>query len=287
MADPIDEQSEPASRGASSSAHQDGASSVERAVRDFYDTYGWSKGGEDELYRQFRPPYWPYHEQTVARTLGCFAGRKGSLLFVGGGDLPRSHVALASNFASVACIDISEVALNITQKKLPQAERVLGSICSAPLASDTYDAVFCAHVIYHIDRNEQERAVREIIRVAKPVGRIVIIYNNPHSPLRFAAGAARQLRRRFAPSSPELKRSGGPAPLYFSPYPLSWWSRFKDTCSLTMLPWDIIGSGDEKTLIRTDGLARAFYRAASWAESHVPSACVYFWQYPIVILDKR
>jgi SAM-dependent methyltransferase len=287
MAEPIDERSESVGSPPSAPARQQGGSNVETAVREFYDKYGWTKGGEDELYRQFRAPYWPYHEQTVARTLECFTGRTGSLLFVGGGDLPQSHVDLASRFASVSCIDISEAALNITQNKLPDATRVLGSICEAPLTSDTYDAVFAAHVIYHIDRNQQERAVREIIRVTKPGGRVVILYNNPHSPLRFAAAAVRQIGRRLAPSRPTVQTTGRPAPLYFSPYPLSWWKRFRDTCSLTMLPWDIIGSGDEKSLIRTDGMARAFYGAASWAETHVPSACVYLWQYPIVILDKK
>ena len=36
-------------------------SQVEQSVREFYDTYGWSKGGEDERFRQFRPAYRPYH----------------------------------------------------------------------------------------------------------------------------------------------------------------------------------------------------------------------------------
>ncbi len=172
---------------------------VERTVRDFYDTYGWGKGGEDELFRQFRPAYRPYHEQTVARTLGCFAGRDGSLLIVGGGDLPQSHVELASHFNMVTCIDISGVALDITQDKLPTAERVLGSICNAPLLTGAFDAVFATHVIYHIDANEQERAVRELIRVTKPGGRIVIVYSNPRSPIRLAAGVVHRLRKRFTP----------------------------------------------------------------------------------------
>ncbi len=280
--DPINEQ-EMKTSAADDKRDPESKATVERIVRDFYDNYGWSKGGEDELYRQFRPAYWPYHERTVARTLGCFAGRKGSLLLVGGGDLPQSHVDLASRFDAVTCIDISEVALSITQRKLPNAERVLGSICDAPLATGAYDAVFCAHVVYHIDSIQQERAVREMIRVTKPGGRIVIIYNNPGSPLRFAAAFVRQVRRRLAP-----RPAAKPGPvLYFSPHRLNWWRRFKDACSLSMLPWDILGSGDEKSLIPTDGAARAFYRAAAWVESQAPSMSVYFWQYPIIILDRN
>jgi SAM-dependent methyltransferase len=257
------------------------SSPTEQTVREFYDTYGWSKGGEDKLFRQFRPAYRPYHERTIARTLGCFADRSGSLLIVGGGDLPQSHVDLAAQFDAVTCIDISRVALDITQQKLPNAERVLGSVCDAPLPTATFDAVFAAHIVYHIDANDQERAVRELIRVTRPGGRIVIIYNNPRSPIRFATGAVHRLRKRFAPQQ-AVAESG----LYFSPFPLRWWSRFKDACAVSMLPWDIIGSYEERTLIPSDGLARAFYGAAAWAERQLPSASVRFWQYPIIILDR-
>jgi SAM-dependent methyltransferase len=256
---------------------------IEHTVRAFYDTYGWSKDGEDELFRRFRPAYLPYHERTVARTLGCFQGRDGSLLIVGGGDLPQSHVDLASQFTSVTCIDISRVALDITERKLPGADRVLGSICEAPLPTGVFDAVFAAHIVYHIDAKDQERAVRELLRVTRPRGRVVIIYNNPRSPIRFAAGAAHRLRKRFAPRQAVKTAETG---LYFSPYSLSWWSRFKDACSIAMLPWDIIGSYEERTLIRSDGLARAFYRGAAWVERHVPSAAVHLWQYPIIVLDR-
>jgi SAM-dependent methyltransferase len=261
-----------------------GSVTVEGAVRDFYDTYGWSKGGEDELYRQFRPAYWPYHDRSAARTLECFATQQGSLLLVGGGDLPASHVAVARHFASVTCIDISAVALEITRHKLPDAQRVLGSICDAPLATGAYDAVFAAHVVYHIDAKLQENAIREMIRLTKPGGRIVIIYNNPRSPIRFVAGVLSRLRRLF---KPERTRNQAPPSLYFSPHPLGWWNRFRDMCSISMLPWEIIGSGDEKTLIPTDALARAFYRAASWVEVTFPASSVFFWEYPIIILDRK
>jgi SAM-dependent methyltransferase len=257
---------------------------VERSVREFYDTYGWSKGGEDELYRQFRPAYRHYHEMTVARTLGCFADRNGSLLIVGGGDLPPSHTKLALRFDTATCIDISRVALDITQSKLPSAKTVLGSICDAPLATATFDAVYAAHVIYHIDANDQERAIREMIRVTKPGGRIVIIYDNPRSPVRFAAGVLQGLRKRFAPEH-AVKQAG--TRLYFSAHPLSWWSRFKNVCSIQMMPWDIMGSYEERTLIPSDRLAHALYGAAARIERHFPSASVRLWQYPIIILDRK
>jgi ubiquinone/menaquinone biosynthesis C-methylase UbiE len=43
---------------------------------------------------------------------------------------------------------------------------------------DHFDAAYCAHVIYHIDGDHQDKAIRELIRVTKPGGRIVVIYSN-------------------------------------------------------------------------------------------------------------
>src|SRR6187402_345256 len=90
-------------------------SNVEDSVRSFYDTKGWS-GGEDALFRQFRPAYRKYHASTTERTIGCFAGKHGSLLIVGDGDLPQSHVSIATQFEQTACVDISKAALDISEK---------------------------------------------------------------------------------------------------------------------------------------------------------------------------
>jgi hypothetical protein len=58
-------------------------------------------------------------------------------------------------------------------------------------------------------------------------------------------------------------------------------------CSVSMMPWDIIGSYEERTLIPSDRLARGFYGAAARVERQLPSAAVHFWQYPIIILDRN
>jgi SAM-dependent methyltransferase len=257
---------------------------VEHAVRNFYDRYGWTDGGEDEMFRQFRPAYRPYHAETEKRTLACFDGRAGRLLIVGGGDLPGSHQAVAARFDDISCIDISQAALDIVAAKLPRTHTVLDSICAAPFADGRFDAVFASHVIYHIDAAQQERAVREMIRVVRPGGRIVILYSNPRSPIRFAAGALHRVRRRWRPEK-AVNQTGHT--LYFAPYRLRWWQRFADSCAVTLQPWDVIGSFEERTLIHSDRLAKAFYGAAGWLEHAAPRLAVQLWQYPIVVLDKK
>jgi SAM-dependent methyltransferase len=257
------------------------ARSVEQSVREFYDERGW-KGSEDRLFRQYSQAYQQYRAAAAARTIDCFAGRSGSLLIAGGGDMPESHIDIATKFDKTACIDISQTALDIAQRKVPKLERTLGSICAAPFDDSTFDAVFCAHVIYHIDATEQEQAVRELIRICKPGGRVVIVYKNPRSPIRYAAGAIHRLRKLAAPKGAVEEAAG----LYFWAHSLAWWNRFKDTSVVTMRPWDIIGSFEERTLIPVNGLASTFYGIARSIEVKSPRLAVKLWQYPIVILDK-
>src|SRR5262249_22477589 len=114
----------------------------------------------------------------------CFSKLQGKLLLAGGGDLPGVHITIAEGFTEVSCLDISQRALEIAKGKLGQkAEYLHASILNVPCPDNSFDAVFCAHVIFHIDIELQEKAVCEIIRVTKQGGRIVIIYFNPDSPI--------------------------------------------------------------------------------------------------------
>ena len=273
------------------------ADSVEEIVRHFYDHFGWvsenAQCGEDVLFRQFRTPYYPYHDRVIDRTLSCFSGGGDCLLLAGGGDLPESHIKLAQQFLDVFCLDISQKALEIAESKLQERSRYcLGSILDIPFPANTFDAVFCAHVIYHIDIDLQESAIDELIRVTKEGGRIVIIYSNPDSlinrilALRDRVG---RLVRRFR-KKPEMSfsqpSSPNRPPLYFARHPLRWWNRFEPRCKVSMLPWDVMGNRQEKVLLRSDRMANLVYRVCSWIEEKFPNAAVRSWQYPIIIIDK-
>jgi SAM-dependent methyltransferase len=268
----------------------------EDKVREFYDRYGWSRDaagafGEDRLFRDFSPPYYRYHESVNARTLACFSGLDGRLLMAGGGDLPETHVAIAEQFAHTTCLDISRVAIEIARDKLAgRGEFVVGSILEIPAPDDDFDAVYCAHVIFHIDRDLQATAVRELIRVTKPGGRIVVIYSNRDSlPARMVAAKNRmpvlwRLTRKMPPARPGAENR---PPLYFFAHPLTWWGRFLDVCDLEMRPWDVMGNTQEQALFINDRVARVGYRVCSWFENTYPGAAARWWSYPLIVLTKR
>jgi len=267
----------------------------EEKVRDFYDHYGWvikgGASGEDALYRDFSPPYYSYHDRVNARTMDCFADLSGRLLMAGGGDLPETHVAIAKKFSEVTCLDLSKVAIDIARNKLGnQGEFIVGSILDIPKSEGHFDAAYCAHVIYHIDKDLQARAIRELIRVTKSGGRVILIYSNPDSlPTRIVRIKGKlpllwKLKRRKPYSRPD---EASRPPIYFFAHSLDWWFQFEDECEVEMKPWDVMGNVQEEAILINDRIATLGYQICSWLENRHPDKAAHWWSYPLVILTKR
>lgn len=98
--------------------------------------------------------------------------------------MPDSHVDLATRFDQTTCIDIPQKALDIAAKRLPDAATLLGSIVHSEIGDDSFDTVFCANVPSRIDAAQQAQAMREMLRVVRPGGKVLVLYANPRSPLR-------------------------------------------------------------------------------------------------------
>jgi len=264
------------------------AASVSQRVAHFYDHYGWidqgaGASGEDQLARRFPPAYAKYTARSADRTLALLAERRGSLLIVGCGDVPESHVRMAAGFDRVTCMDISTAALGIAKRKLgTSATYRRESLTETTLPDGLFDAAFCAHVIYHIDRDEQEAAVRQIVRVTRPGGRVVIIYANPHSLFAIPGAVMREIKRWTG-----VRPGGNLSDLYYYVYPLNWWKRFTVECDVVFIPWEVIGSRPARILLWGNRMAVAFFSAAAWFETKAPRAAVRLWTYPIVVLDKK
>jgi SAM-dependent methyltransferase len=272
-------------------------SEVEEKVRAFYDTYGWVKNDNGQVgehqFRQFSRAYSPYHEAVERRLLACFSGRTGKLLIGGGGDLPPTHTAIASQFPDVTCLDISQRALEIAKAKLTKGtEYILGSLLDIPKPADYFDAGFCAHVIYHIDRDLQERAVDELIRVTKPGGRIVIIYSNPASLIDRVIAKKHKVPllwrvRRPAASSEQVVSSEKAPPFYSAAHSLPWWKRFETKCRVTFIPGDVMSCSEDQELLLNETMAAVVYRMCEWFERKHPARAAQWWGYPVIILDKN
>jgi len=68
-------------------------------------------------------------------------------------------------------IDLEPLACALARERT-RGDVVEGSVTAMPFESRTFDAVVCADVLYHLD--DDEAALREIARVLKPDGTIII-----------------------------------------------------------------------------------------------------------------
>ena len=243
-----------------------------------------------DRFGHYRPAHIEYGARGADCTAALLAERCGSLLIAGCGCMPESHVRIAAGFDRVTCMDISAAALDNAERELGTAASYRReSIVDTALPDSLFEAVFCAHVIYHINKDEQEAAIRQLLRVTRPGGRVVIVYYNPRSPFSVPGTIMREVKRTV--NALGILRGGNvsnlPAQMYFHAYPLGWWQRFTVDCNVAFMPWGVISSRPARALLWSDRTAAAFFNAAVRFEMKAPHAAVRLWQYPIVVLDKK
>ena len=258
------------------------------AVRQFYDEYGWvvdgEGSGEDKSFRGESEAFAAYARVSTRRVLDALGPARGSVLFVGGGDMPESHMAVARTFQRIVCLDLSMVGMEAARRKLGEAaEYVVGSILDADLGTGVFDVVYCAHVLYHINRENQEAAVRRMLKACKPGGRVVLVYANPWSPVRVVGRTAAALLGPLRKAPPP----GAPAKLYYYDHPLGWWRRFSDEAKVGLAPWEAVAGRIATPVLRPRALAAGFVGAAIALEQAAPGLAVRLWQYPLIVLEKR
>ena len=108
-------------------------------------------------------------------------------LGAGTGKLTR---LLVSRFSRVICVEPDEAMRDLVSRTCPSADVLAGRAEDIPLAEASVDAVFVAEAFHGFDN---ERALREIARVLKPRGPLVLMWNLPAGPTAPSIAAVEQL----------------------------------------------------------------------------------------------
>lgn len=95
--------------------------------------------------------------------------------------------ALASRLAGAGYemvgVDPSEGMLDVLRGREPDVRAVRASGTSLPFADDTFDLVLSVATMHHIaDRDDVRRTLGEMVRVARPTGRVLVWDHNPRNP---------------------------------------------------------------------------------------------------------
>lgn len=259
---------------------------AETKVRGFYDNAGWDTDAtgsttDAQLWEDLRPCASDYIRECRLKLLD-FLPKTGDLfLDAASGPIQYpEYLTYSTGFRKRVCVDISKKALEQAERKLgDRGEYVCVSILDLPFPDNYFDAIVSLHTIYHIDKEQQEAAVRQLIRVAKPGAPIVIIYANPDKLLT-------RLRRLVSRKEPHPEVAEQSAPLYYFAYPLDWWNKFADAASIQFSPWRSLTHSDAKRLIPDNSFGTFLHRVVLKAERTFPALVTRLGAYPMIVLKK-
>jgi ubiquinone/menaquinone biosynthesis C-methylase UbiE len=101
-------------------------------------------------------------------------------------------------------------------------DTVEADITNLPFEDDTFDVVYSAHAIYHIDTvDSQAAALSEAMRLVRPGGRAIFVPANPF-PLLFPYRLIRRVLAMTPGVNTVLNRLRAKPPLPYLPMPLGW-----------------------------------------------------------------
>jgi 2-polyprenyl-3-methyl-5-hydroxy-6-metoxy-1,4-benzoquinol methylase len=131
--------------------------------------------------------YRPHLEKSLEIIERIARDRSVSIIDVGGGESTLVDDLLARGYQSVAVLDVSPTAIEVTKRRLGQtADRVqwvVGDITNVELPSNAYDVWHDRAVFHFLTTMEQRVAyVRQVARAVKPGGHVLVSTFGPEGP---------------------------------------------------------------------------------------------------------
>lgn len=141
-----------------------------------FDQYDWLQSYDDRMRKTKRL----YYDGTLSRVVDKASVKEGDLVL----DIGTGTGNLAARFLARGCkvigIDPSARLLQMTKDKVTewkghfQTLRCEDSFLSIPFGEQTFDVVASTFSIHHISDDEKRLSVKEMKRVLRPGGRVVI-----------------------------------------------------------------------------------------------------------------
>ena len=275
-----------------------------RSVQEFYDVVGWQKD-DDEVFvdtARFvdtRPLVQDYLRECRLRIARPLPSGGEYLLDVASGPVQfPEYVDYQDGFRNRICVDFSRLALTEAARNVgAKGVLVQGDIVHLPFADDSIDAVLSLHTIYHVPREEQPDAFRELHRVLKPGGVAVVAYGwgeTPwrelpaarrvlHFPGRVARRLVRALRRGDGPES--LSGPSGEPTLYYHAYDYRWFAGQDWPFKAEVIVHHFFSSAFLERYVRGRP-GRVLLGAIRRLEDRFPRLAGRFGRYPLIVIRK-
>ena len=266
-------------------------------TKEFYNREGWQvKAGITTDWEMFgrkenspiRMELHNLHLERIRSALSL-AGEKINLLECGCGGKPASTLLdLCSKYTGV---DFSEKGLEVAQSKL-ESESIpyqleLADICQLPFPEEQFDAVYSSHVLYHIeDSSAQKAALKEMLRVTKAGGVVVLILVNPR-PLLFPV----RLLKRVVADTPIIcsivNRLRQKPVLPYNPLPLSWMKhQLTPYGSVKIVTHDIPSIYFDQQISEYSATGTILWKIVRWLDIKFPEISAYLGNFVQVTIIK-
>lgn len=254
---------------------------VSESVQEFYDKVGWKGQGsqtEDEArWEDSRAAAATYVSKCRLRVLRYIPEHGDKFLDAASGPIQYpEYVEYSRGYQRRYCVDLSAVALEKVEARFGgHVSCIQGNIVDLEIEDNFFDCTVSIHTIYHIAAEQQEAAVRNLLRMTCSGKPVIVVYGNPNSLM---ASFSRLLKPFRKPQEKDL---------YFHRHPLEWWSRFEDKATVLIEPWRFLAAEDSKKLIPDNAFGEWLLgRLFQWEEKH-PRAAARLGRYPTIILTKR
>jgi SAM-dependent methyltransferase len=271
-------------------------------VRSFYEGEGWqwTDGLSGDARRwgpgvlgPIRTELERHRIEQVRRLLGLEVSSadatETSLLELGSGGQPA--VSILEGVANYTALDFSRQGLKAAAAaldSLPIASRfVEADARTLPLRDAQFDAVFSAHMIYHLPTaQDQEMALREMARVLRPGGILAVVTIKPY-PWLFPIRCLRRVIAQLPLIGSAANRLRKQPPLPFRPMPLRWMCNIlNDTGATTLHPHGIATTSLSQRLTEHRWFGRVIWKCISHVEMYWPRVAQHVGTYTLVLLRK-
>jgi SAM-dependent methyltransferase len=163
----------------------------------------------------------------------------------------------------------------------------IADVCALPFDDGAFDAVYCAHMIYHIeDPAAQDAALAEMTRVVRPGGVVVVVAANPR-PLMFPIRFVRRLAADTPLIGPVLNRLRSKPSLPYKPMSIGWMRRrLARAGQAEVVAYSLPSTEFYQNVTEFKGTGKFRWEGIRWLDMNYPRLSAYLGNYVILTCRK-
>ncbi len=247
----------------------------------FYNSLGWKKNiktnvyEDAKLFEDLRKNSKEYVSRCRKRILRYIPQKGKNILDFASGPIQYPEYLLYSkNFDKRHCLDFSKDAIKIAKKKINRnkGKFYCGDFFKIKLKKNYFDCIISLHTIYHINKNKQKLAIKQLIRTAKPGSPIIIVYSNPHTLIN-------RMKKFFISKKKKQK-------IYFYCHNIEWWNQFENLAEISFFPWRSFSAKHQEIIFFDNYLGKICLRMLFKFEDFFKNFFVKNFQYYTIVLKK-